>query len=210
MQQHFGDDSAHEKNEHRVDAIKAFSMGQIAAAPSIFRHCLKSAHISQCLTSLIPIAFGNDAKENLRTQAQYKLFSTVKLLQKLKFGEASSQRKGFVEDSNKLWLSVANAKINNLIKGSEETLTVARQHKRFLKFVKKQVTPLRVQLFARLSDETVMEKRVALETEAKKALAIEKLILSLSLTMCVPGVDVRDLTDTHEQVEDLMECFSQL
>jgi len=39
---------------------------------------------------------------------------------------------------------------------------------------------------------------VAIEADAKKTLAIEKLILSLTLTMSVPGVDVRDLTDTLE------------
>ena len=48
------------------------------------------------------------------------------------------------------------------------------------------------------------------ETQAKQALALEKLLLSLTLTMCVPGADVRDLTDTLEQIEDLMECFRQL
>lgn len=48
------------------------------------------------------------------------------------------------------------------------------------------------------------------ETDAKQTLAVEKLLLSLTLTMCVPGVDVRDLTETLEQIEDLMECFGQL
>lgn len=58
--------------------------------------------------------------------------------------------------------------------------------------------------------ETNLEHKLALETGAKRTLAVEKLILSLTLTMCIPGVDVRDLTDTLEQVEDLMECFAAL
>ena len=48
---------------------------------------------------------------------------------------------------------------------------------------------------------------MATEASAKKALALEKLILSLTLTLCAPGVEVNDLTDTLEQIEDLMECF---
>ena len=47
----------------------------------------------------------------------------VELLQKIKIGKST---KGFVEGSQKLWLSVANAKINNLIKEAEETATIAK------------------------------------------------------------------------------------
>lgn len=146
----------------------------------------------------------------MRTSAQYKLFSLVELLQKLKFGQGEKSKKGFVEDSNKLWLSVANAKVHSLIKEAQETATVAKQQKRILKFIKTDVTPLRVDLFTRMASEKSLEQKLALETGAKRTLAVEKLILSLTLTMCIPGVDVRDLTDTLEQVEDLMECFSAL
>ena len=58
IEEHFGEDYAPDKEEHRVEAIRSFSLGQIATAPSIFRHCLKASHISQCLTSLIPIGYG--------------------------------------------------------------------------------------------------------------------------------------------------------
>lgn len=125
IQEHYGDDINPEKDEHRLGAIRAFSMAQIASAPSIFRHCLTSLHISQCLTCLIPIAFGTEAKDALRVQAQYKLFAMVELLQKIKLGDGST-KKGFVEGTTKLWLSVANAKVNNLIKENEETISVAR------------------------------------------------------------------------------------
>ena len=81
------------------------------------------------------------------------------------------------------------------------------QQKRILKFVKSEVTPVRVALFQQLANETVLEKKMATEASAKKALALEKLILSLTLTLCAPGVEVNDLTDTLEQIEDLMECF---
>ena len=56
----------------------------------------------------------------------------------------------------------------------------------------------------------MLERKVHTEVEAKRALAIEKLILSLTLTMCVPGTEMRDLTETFEQIEDLMECFKHL
>ena len=62
---------------------------------------------------------GEDASENgtLRIQAQFKFFTMIEQLQKLKFGTGENVKKGFVEGSEKLWLSVANAKIHNLIKG---------------------------------------------------------------------------------------------
>ena len=209
LQEHYGDEAAPDKEQHRIGAIRAFSMAQLASAPSIFRHCLSSAHVSQCLTSLIPIAFSVDDSGTLRTQAQYKLFTMIELLQKIKLGDGGT-KKGFVEGSSKLWLAVANAKINNLIKQSEETVTIAKQQKRILKFVKQEVTPLRIKLFGKVADEATMERRMRFEVEAKRTLAIEKLILSLSLTMCVPGVDLRDVTDTHEQIEDLIKCFAEL
>lgn len=193
-----------------MEAIRSFSMAQIANAPSIFRHCLSSQHISQCLTTMVPVAFTGEMKETLRLQAQFKLFSLVEMLQKIKFGASKDDKKGFVEGTDKLWLAVANAKIHSLIKDSEETATIAKQQKRVLKYLKTEVTPLRVRLFAEGASQANLERKIKIETDAKKTLAVEKLILSLTLTMCVPGVDMRDLTDTLEQIEDIMECFKQL
>ena len=62
----------------------------------------------------------------------------------------------------------------------------------------------------RPSRKSALKARLERETQAKQALALKKLLLSLTLTMCVPGADVRDLTDTLEQIEDLMVCFRQL
>jgi len=39
----------------------------------------------------------------------------IELLQKIKLGDKST-KKGFVEKTSKLWLSVVNAKINSMIK----------------------------------------------------------------------------------------------
>ena len=49
----------------------------------------------------------------------------VEMLQKLKF--SNETKKGFVEGTEKLWLSVTNAKIHNLIKTFEESATIAKQ-----------------------------------------------------------------------------------
>ena len=95
-------------------------------------------------------------KQTLRIQAQFKLFSMVEMLQKIKFGDKDVAKKGFVEGSEKLWLSVANAKIHNLIKQNEESVTISKQQKRILKFIKTEVTPLRVNLFAKASSESVL------------------------------------------------------
>ena len=65
-----------------------------------------------------------------------------------------------------------------------------------------------MRLFEAAASEDVLEKKITIETDAKRTLAVEKLILSLTLTMCIPGVDVRDLTETLEQIEDIMECFN--
>ena len=67
-----------------------------------------------------------------------------------------------------------------------------------MKFIKTTVTPLRQTLAEQAAKESVLERKMKIEVDAKRALAVEKLILSLTLTMCLPGVDMRDLTDTFQ------------
>jgi len=42
VQEHFAPDGGNQdsKQEHRIEAIKSYSLSQVAQAPSIFRHCL--------------------------------------------------------------------------------------------------------------------------------------------------------------------------
>ena len=125
----------------------------------------------------------------------------MEVLQKIKLGQDdgdTTAKKGFVSGSDKLWLSVVNAKIHNLIKESEETVSISKQQKRILKFVKSEVTPARTALFNQMQNETSLERKLIIETNAKQTLALEKLILSLTLTLCAPGVEMNDLTDTLE------------
>ena len=55
-----------------------------------------------------------------------------------------------------------------------------------------------MKLFEQSATESALERKIVVETAAKRTLALEKLILSLTVTMCIPGADVRDLTDTLE------------
>ena len=80
----------------------------------------------------------------------------IEQLQKLKFGTGDNVKKGFVEGSEKLWLSVANAKIHNLIKEVDQQGSIAKQQKRVLKFVKTQVTPQRIRLFNEAKSESAL------------------------------------------------------
>lgn len=153
------------------------------------------------------MAFAADEKPLLKTQAQFKLFTLIDMLQKLKLGGA--EKKGFMKDSEHVWLQYVNNKVNGVIKENEDMATLASKQKRVLKFVKKNVTPTRVQLYAKASTEKSTELKLKLETEAKRALALEKLILSLSLIMAIPE-DLEMITETFEQIEELMECFTNL
>ena len=131
----------------------------------------------------------------MRTQAQYKLFTLIDILQKLKLGGAA--KKGFVKDSENLWLLYVNSKVNGVIKRSEKTATLASKQKHVLKFVKKTIIPTRTRLYDEASSNKLTELKLKLETEAKRALALEKLILSLSLIMAIPD-DLEMVSETFE------------
>ena len=53
-------------------------------------------------------------------------------------------------------MSVANAKIHNLIKEVDQQGSIAKQQKRVLKFVKTQVTPQRIRLFNEAKSESAL------------------------------------------------------
>ena len=114
-------------------------------------------------------------------QAKFKLFSIVLSLQKLKFGS----KKGF-SDENQLWLGEVNHMIYKVLKQSEDTKSLAKHLKRILKYVKKEVSVLRVQLYQQAGSEKAPDRKLALGIEAKRALAIEKFFLSLSLVTALP------------------------
>ena len=210
VQEHFATESSNQdnKNEHRTEAIRSYSLSQVAQAPSIFRHCLQSNHIKLCLQVLIPVAFAAESETpNLKTQAQFKLFTLIDMLQKLKLG--GTAKKGFVKDSENLWLLYVNNKVNAVIKESEDLATLASKQKRVLKFIKKTITPTRIQLYEKAGNEQSTELKLKLQTDAKRALALEKLILSLSLIMAIPE-DLEMISETYDQIEELMECFTNL
>lgn len=74
VQEHFlGADENDGKEQSRIEAIKSFSLTQIATAPTLFRGVLESRHVNLCFEVLVPIAFGVSSNaqvsENLRTLA---------------------------------------------------------------------------------------------------------------------------------------------
>jgi len=69
--------------------IQQYSLQIASLTPTLFSHCLTSAHVKQCLQMLVKPAFAD--KDD---QAKFKLFSTVLSLQKLKL----ASKKGFSDE----------------------------------------------------------------------------------------------------------------
>lgn len=73
--------------------------------------------------------------------------------------------------------------------------------KRILKYVKKEVSVLRVNLYQQAGSEKAPDRKLALSIEAKRALAIEKFFLALSLVTALPD----DLEQISEQLEEIVD-----
>ena len=63
---------------------------------------------------------------------------------------------------------------------------MAKHLKKILKYVKNEVSSVRASLFQTASKESNTELKLTLEVEAKRALAVEKLFLSLALVAALP------------------------
>ena len=81
-----------------------------------------------------------------------------------------------------------------MLKEKDETSELAKHHKRILKYVKNEVSSLRQRLFADMETTKVTEQKLQLEVQAKRALAIEKLFLSLVLMTALPE-DLSQIAD---------------
>ena len=165
-----------QKETHKISMIQQYSLHMASLIPTLFAHCLTSDHVKQCLQMLVKPAFAD--KDD---QAKFKLFSTVLSLQKLKLGS----KKGFTEDGQ-LWLGEINQMVYKVLKQSDATKSLAKHLKRILKYVKKEVSVLRAQLYQQVGAEKAPDRKIAFQTEAKRALAIEKLFLSLLLVTALP------------------------
>lgn len=71
------------------------------------------------------------------------------------------------------------------------------------------MTAKRLALFSQAEAEKSDERKIKLTAEAKRALALEKMILSFTLVMCLPD-DVEQISDNLGQIEELLECFKKL
>merc|ERR1740139_137378 len=54
------------------------------------------------------------------------------------------------------------------------------------------------------------ENKLKVEVAVKRVLAIEKLVLSMSLVMCIPGDDLQMMSQIMEEIEELKECFENM
>jgi hypothetical protein len=184
--------SASEEDDEKVEAhrramIQQYCLLMASSLPQMFAHCLTSEHIDQCLGILVKPAYYNKDE-----QATFKLFSMILSLQKLKL--AGATKKGFSQHGD-LWLFEINKVVSKLLKSRDtadvgEESDLIKHHRKVLKYVRKNVSTLREELFARFSNETNTEKKLSLEREAKKALAIEKLFYSLALMSTLPSQDL--------------------
>ena len=131
----------------------------------------------------------------MRTLAQYKTFSLLEMLQKIRLGK---NKKGFADEKcEMLWLLLINQRVNKVLQGNEVTKVLSDHQKRILKFLTKEVTPTRQSLFKKVAEEQTLEKKLRLEVVAKKVLSLEKLFLALTLSMCIPD----DLYLVNESLE---------
>jgi hypothetical protein len=188
------------KESHKRAMIQQHSLHVASMVPSLFGHCLTSDHVKSCLNMLVKPAFAQ--KDD---QAQFKLFSLVLTLQKLKIGD---MKKGFSAEGT-LWLQDVNVQVYKVLKALDETSDLAKHHRRILKYVKKDVSSLREKLFSDIETEKSAEKKLVLEVQAKRALAIEKLFLSLVLMTALPE-DLSQISEQLEEIVDLQECFKNL
>lgn len=105
------------------------------------------------------------------------------------------------------WLYSINAMANKAIKDEE----LSKQHKKLLKWVKKNVSALRDEMSAKTEEEA--EMKLKLEVALSRMISIEKLVLSLGLVMCIP-TDKQDdedpIEELSEEIEDLKQCFSNM
>jgi len=169
-------------------------------APTLFKHCLTTEHVKQSLSVMVPVAFARSSAVSIRQQAQFKVFGLVQLLQKQKIGETN---KGF-SSGETTWLYEVNSSVN----GTLEDEGIAKQHKKLLKWVRKNVTTARVALAE--GEHKSTENKLKVDVATKRILAIEKLVLSMSLVMTIPGDDLEMMSQLMEEMEELKECFENM
>lgn len=99
--------------------------------------------------------------------------------------------------------------VYKVLKQSDETKSLAKHLKRIIKYVKKEISVLRASLYQQVGVEKAPDRKINLQIEAKRALAIEKLFLSLSLVTALPD-DLEQISEQLEEIVDLQECFKNL
>jgi len=168
-------------------------MNLASMVPQLFPHCVQAKHMTSILDMMVRPAFAHQQKD-----AKFKLLQLTLTLQKIRVG---SFQKGFAGEKN-TWLYEVNHLAYKALKDADETTESGRdlvKHmKRILKFIKKEVSPLRQSLYSQLASVKDPESKIKTEAEAKRVLALEKLFLSLVLMTAASGDEAQEL----EQISD--------
>ena len=86
-----------------------------------------------------------------------------------------------------------------MLKQSESAnVALTKQHKRLLKWVKKNVSSVRQELTDQQEETKDKEIVLKVEVAAKRVLAVEKLLLSLMLVMMLPASDSSSTEDVEQ------------
>jgi hypothetical protein len=109
---------------------------------------------------------------------------------------------------------VVNQHVNKVLKKSGAAKALTKQHKRLLKWVKENVSNVRSDLAS--EEKKTDEKSLRKEIGFKRTLAIEKLLLSLLLVMCLPmndessTEDLEQMSAAAQEIEELKECYENM
>jgi len=113
------------KEQNRMEAIQCYCMQVVAMVPVLFKTSLNEGHVQQCFDLLVPAAYrqievttgpAGLSATNIQQHAQFKLFSLIQLLQKIKIGEAA--KKGFFTEADGIDMTVLfriNKSINKVL-----------------------------------------------------------------------------------------------
>lgn len=109
---------------------------------------------------------------------------------------------------------MVNQHVNKVLKKSGAAKALTKQHKRLLKWVKENVSNVRSDLAS--EEKKTDEKALRKEIGFKRTLAIEKLLLSLLLVMCLPmndessTEDLEQMSAAAQEIEELKECYENM
>jgi len=202
--------------------IQQFALSQLASMPSLFKDRLTSQHVMLVLNLLVKAAYLKSDNNEIQSSAQFKLFGLVGQLQKVSL-QGSGLRKGYCKE-NELWCMRVNKLANKVMEDADESddqdqeldiASLAKRHKKYLKFVDKNISQVRAQVaeeLSSLSEDSDKEMIIKHKAQIRQLMAVETLFLNLTLLVLVPqAIDNQKLViETLDDIEELKECYINL